>query len=89
MLVLDIARIVLQAEAVRRAAEAVVEEWQDGIITTKDEYGGELTIACLRDALSGYLPLSVIADISNNPPDMLQVETKMTDVGRPAPSEAR
>jgi len=62
---LDIARTALQAEAVRRAAEAVVREWQGGIITTKEGYGcGGLTIACLRDALGGYVPDDVIADMS-------------------------
>lgn len=63
---LDIARTALQAEAIRRAAEAVVKEWQDGTITTKEGYGcGGLTIACLRDALGGYIPDDVIADMSN------------------------
>jgi len=63
---LDIARTALQAEAVRRAAEAVVKEWQDGIITNKEGYGcGGLTIACLRDALGGFVSDDVIADMSN------------------------
>ena len=64
---LDLASAALQAETVRRAAEAVVKEWQDGIITTKEGYGcGGLAIARLRDALGGYVPDEVIADMSNN-----------------------
>ena len=64
---LDIARTALQAEAVRRAAEAVVKEWQNGIITTKEGYGcGGLTIASLRDALGGYIPDDVTSDMSND-----------------------
>ena len=63
---LDIARSALQAEAVRRAAVAVVKEWQDGIITTKEGYGcGGLTISCLRDALGGYIPDDVMNDMPN------------------------
>lgn len=64
---LDIARTALRAEAVRRAAEAVVKEWQDGIITTKEGYGcGGLTIACLRDALGWCIPDDVTSDQPNN-----------------------
>ena len=61
---LDIAQTALQAESVRRAAVAVVKEWQDGIITTKEGHGcGGLTIACLRDALGGYIPDDVTSDM--------------------------
>jgi hypothetical protein len=65
-LLLDIARATAQAEAVRRAAAVVVKEWEDGIIMPKPGYGcGCLSIAILRDALSGYIPPDVAADISN------------------------
>jgi hypothetical protein len=60
---LDIARTALQAEAVRRAAEAVVKEWEDGNITNKAGSGwGMVAIACLRDALDGHIPEDVERD---------------------------
>jgi hypothetical protein len=62
---LEIVKSLLSAEAIRRAALQVVEEWERGIITDKPDYGcGGLSLACLRDTLNGYISEDLVNEVT-------------------------
>jgi len=63
---LEFAGLLLNAEAVRMAAQAVVSEWDDGTLTTKEGFScAGIAVSCLRDALNGYLPLELLEKLYN------------------------
>ena len=59
------AELLLRCEAVRLAAISVIEAWDSGTIVAAQNSCAGITVACLRDALDGYISEDVLAQLND------------------------